>query len=37
MWAPDRMEIMVGMGDGTVCFWNSLSGEAVYLLHAHLE
>lgn len=37
VWVPERMEIIVGMEDGTVCFWDSNAGEPIYQFHAHVE
>lgn len=34
MWVPKRMEVLVGLGNGTVTFWNSLKGHPMYVLRA---
>lgn len=32
VWVPKRMEILVGHGNGTVTFWDSLKGCPMYVL-----
>jgi hypothetical protein len=37
VWVPSRMEILVGQGNGSVVFWDSLKGNPVYVLKADFE
>jgi len=34
VWVPKRMEVLVGMGNGTIIFWNSLRGHPMFVLRA---
>ena len=34
-WNPEKMEILVGMENGTIYFWDTLAGEPVYVFGAH--
>lgn len=36
-WVPKRMEVLVGLGNGTVTFWNSLKGHPMFVLRAETE
>jgi WD40 repeat protein len=37
VWVLKRMEVLVGMGNGTVTFWNSLKGHPMYVLRADTD
>jgi|JI6StandDraft_1071083.scaffolds.fasta_scaffold04228_8 hypothetical protein len=37
VWVPKRMEVLVGLGNGTVTFWNSLLGHPMFVLRADSE